>query len=181
MDTCALTWFARQPPDGVEQFRYIVKNYHVLVPTPVLYELAFGVPGTADDKEVTLRSMLFRHEKCIEMREFAHALRGGGIRPGAFSIVNPGFNEWRTARDRALIHIGLSGATARVTKRDLSMDALIHACARNSFAPVCTTNLDDFVKLNRAGDTRIHDRTVPLVTPEELMRSVADDVVCHDV
>ena len=43
MDTCALTWFAKHW-EFPAAFDRVANNFLILIPTPVLYELAFGKP-----------------------------------------------------------------------------------------------------------------------------------------
>ena len=176
MDTCALTWFTRHE-NGFELFHKVMQHYLILIPTPVLYEFAFGDQDQSSESERDLRTFLFKTEHKVEMFSYAMTQQQRNIRPGTFYVINPGFNEWWTARDRLLIYANLSKASTRKVKRELSMDALIHACARNCFAPICTVNVSDFKKLNLAANSRSHDRGVPFFTPEEVLASITEPVL----
>ena len=170
-DTCGLTWFAERR-NGIDELDALATCYLLLIPTPVLFELAFGTPDKVGATEALIRKRFMDYRACIDMTQYS--LESRQLRRGArgFVVLNPGFNEWWTARTRLLKHVEISAATTRVTKRDLSLDALIHAIARNAFAPICTENVADFQRLNRAGARIRHDGTVPVFHPEQALRSM---------
>lgn len=178
MDTCALTWFAKNE-NGISLLYSVMQSYLLLIPTPVLYELAFGAASQSDPAERDLRTMLFKSNRHVDMIHYAFTHQRREVRPGSFIVINPGFNEWWTARDRLLIYSDISRASTGSVKKNLSMDALIHACARNCFAPICTVNVADFKKLNMASNSRSHDREVPYFTPEQVIASLNDEVFFH--
>lgn len=178
-DTCALTWFAKAP-DGEVMLDQILASYRVLVPTPVLYELAFGPDEQADGNEKKLRSLIHVSSNCVEVLNYSISMRQGALPPNGFLVVNPGFNEWWTARTRLLAHVGVSGGLPGKAKKEYSLDALIHATARNCFAPICTANISDFEKLNTSARSVCHDRSVPLFHPEALVRSLVEKIQYED-
>lgn len=176
-DTCGLTWFAKQP-GGMATLQRVLLDYRVIVPTPVLYELAFGPDELVEENEAEIRKWIHDPTNCVDVLNYTFAQRQGLLRPNGFLVVNPGFNEWWTARTRLLSHIGGSpGTRPAKAKREYSLDALIHATARNCFAPVCTANTDDFEMMNAVARQVSHDGSVPLFHPRDIARSLGEVVV----
>ena len=181
LDTCAITWYAQQP-DGMSRFDSLFSAYRLLIPTPVLYELAFGPEELVGANERLIREhlSLSGSANCIDQLQYTRAQRQGQIKAGGYYILNPGYFEWFSARDRLLRYIDLSNAKHGKSKREYSLDALIHSCARNCFAPICTANISDFKKMNRAGALSAHDGTVPIFSPEQVLLAVSSDVCYED-
>lgn len=171
-DTCGLTWFAARG-SGIEELGAIARRYCLLIPTPVLYELAFGTEDQVGANEAILRKHFMKWDACMEMMAYGFARQQGHLMPMGFVVLNPGYNEWWTARTRLLKYVEIAGSSTGKSKRDLSLDSLIHSCARNCFAPICTQNISDFNKFNHAGATSPHDGTVPLFTPEQVLQSLS--------
>ena len=178
-DTCGFTWFATAP-DGMASLERLLSTYRILVPTPVLYELAFGPDDLVGRSEAQIRQKIHDSTNCIDTISYAFASRQGRLPSNGFLVVNPGFNEWWTARTRLLTHVRTTDARPGKAKREYSLDALIHATARNCFAPICTANLADFEKLNAASRQAHHDGSVPLFHPECLIRSVTEMIQYED-
>lgn len=178
-DTCGFTWFATAP-GGMDALDRVLSIYRVLVPTPVLYELAFGPDELVGENEAQIRQGIHNPTNCIDIINYHLSLRQGRLPAVGFLVVNPGFNEWWTARTRLLAHIESVDARPGKVKREYSLDALIHATARNCFAPVCTVNLDDFEKLNAVARQVHHDGAVPLFHPESIVRSISETACYED-
>lgn len=178
-DTCALTWFAKTEA-GMVMLDQILVTYRVLVPTPVLYELAFGPDQLVDNNEMQLRSRIHVSSNCVELLDYSISMRQGRGAINGFLVINPGFNEWWTARTRLLAHVGVSNRRPGKAKKEYSLDALIHATARNCFAPICTANISDFEMLNTTARPVWYDRSVPLFHPEDLIRSLTEVVRYED-
>ena len=177
LDTCAFTWFAKQDT-GIDEFRKVVSKYRVLAPTPVFYELAFGVKEKVHAKEQELlEEILAAKTQGFEMLDFHFAEKINQLPSCGLVMINPSSNEWWTARQRLLKHIEAVNAGVAKVKKDMSLDALIHATARNCFSPICTVNIKDFEKLNTVASQRSHDSAVPLFTPDELVQSLSSDVI----
>jgi hypothetical protein len=176
MDTCGLTWFTRRP-NGVHEFARICGSYVVLIPTPVMYELAFGLPGKPDLAESALQAMLNQSAE-IDLYKYGNAVRQNAVVALGGYLVNPGYMEWLSARERLLKFLSMAGPTVDISKQKnrLSLDALIHSCARNSFAPICTSNVGDFRKLNLGGQQQSTNGAVPLFTPEQVLLALTEQV-----
>ena len=175
LDTCAITWFAKQD-NGIALFDRTMARYRLLIPTPVLYELAFGTSETVHVNERLLRDRLFDPRTEVNLHAYGRARQEGRIQAGGCFIVNPTHLEWWSARDRLLRYVTLSGSAAGKSKQNYSLDALIHSCARNSFSPICTMNVRDFMKLNKAANLVAHDKSVPVFTPEQVLASITDEI-----
>jgi hypothetical protein len=176
MDTCGLTWFTRRP-NGIHEFARICGSYVVLIPTPVIYELAFGLPGKPDVAESDLQAMLNQSAE-IDLYKYGNAVQGNVVvAPGGY-LVNPGHLEWWSARERLLKYLSNAGPSVKISKQKdrLSLDALIHSCARNTFAPICTNNADDFRKLNQGGKQQSTNGAVPFFTPEKVLLALTEQV-----
>lgn len=174
-DTCALIWFAKKT-NGLSLLNSVMSTYRILIPTTVLYELAFGLSGMSTPEESEIRDLFFKRKNEIDMLNYSFARQRELLQPGGFSVINPTYNEWWTARDRILKYSELSGASVGKNKKELSMDALIHACARNCFAPICTNNVEDFLKLNKAADALTHDGGVPIFSPQQVLDSLTCEI-----
>lgn len=164
----------------MEELERVINAYRVLVPTPVLYELAFGPDELVGRNEAQIRQRIHDSRNCIEIINYHFASNQKRLAPTGLLVVNPGFNEWWTARTRLLMHIGSTNASFGKVKRQYSLDALIHATARNCFAPICTSNLNDFEKLNTVAREVHHDGPVPLFHPESIIRSLTEMVHYED-
>lgn len=175
LDTSALTWFANRA-DGLLELDAVMARYHLIITTTVLFELAFGPIEASHIQELAIRDKFFKSERQIEFHWYQFSRMKGLLGPGTFSVVSPGFNEWWTARDRVLKYSRLAGMPPGQNKRNLSMDALIHACARNTFSPICTENLGDFRRLNQASEVAQHDGSVPIFRPQQVLDSLTQDV-----
>ncbi len=160
----------------MRQLMEVSKSYLVIVPTPVMYELAFGVPGTASSNEEKLWAEINSHGRSHEMQHFNWLQLRNQVPKNGLMLINPGFNEWWTARTRILKYVEVAKAQPGKSKRNDSFDALIHAMARNLFVPVCTDNVKDFEKFNRAGTLINRDGVVPLFTPEQVVESLTGTV-----
>lgn len=100
--------------------------------------------------------------------------------PG-IALFNPDWEEWPGSGNRIIQHTTNAGSAKLSTqKQKLSLDALIHACARNLFLPVCTNNLGDFIKLNRAAESSDIDHPFPIFTPEQVLASLHSDQIPVD-
>ena len=176
-DTCGLSWFAKQPL-GHQNLVTISKKYLLLIPTVTLYEFGFGLPEQLSSAEIAIRNNFMKSDACIEMREYDSAQMLKKLPESGFFVINPGFREWWTARDRQLKHAKNTKAKIRNVKQKLSFDALIHAIARNCFAPICTENIDDFCLLNQIGASNVFDGTVPIFKPSQILNSLTSDELC---
>ena len=179
LDTCALTWFANRGT-GIDELNKIQAAYRLLIPTTVLYELAFGLPDSVGENESLLRQRFFIRESEIDMYKYRFAFNHKAITPGGFYIINPGYFEWWSAREQLLAHVALKGAETGTTKRNLSFDALIYACARNTLSPICTENVRDFKKLNAARAQHSWVGTVPIYSPDQVLASLESDILFDD-
>lgn len=179
MDTCAITWIAKEL-DGLEIFDILQKEYLLLIPTPVLFELAFGSPESVHLSEKLIRDKFINAQQ-IDPYKYHIAHDNGQLPESGYYLVNPSHMEWWSARERLLKYIGLSPqAQYGKNKQKYSLDALIHSCARNLFTPVCTLNIKDFQKMNIAGGLLAYDGTIPIVTPEQLLESIKSDIYCYE-
>lgn len=154
----------------------VISLYRVLVPTPVMYELAFGPDGSAGENEKQIWSQFHSPGGAIDLVAYRFASRSRQLASTGFMVVNPGYDEWWTARTRLLSHIGSSGMRPGKAKKEYSLDALIHATARNCFAPICTANMVDFEMLNKVASKVHHDGPVPIFHPESIAKSVSETV-----
>lgn len=178
-DTCGLNWFAKRP-NGLSELNAVAGKFLLLIPTPVLFELAFGAQDQVGKSESVIRKRFMDSSSCLDLFQYNFAVNEGRLPPKGFLILNPGFNEWWTARNRLLKYAEVAGATTRVVKRDLTFDSLIHAMARNTFSPICSENIDDFRKMNRAGSDSSHDGTVPIFHPEKVLESLENEVLYRE-
>ncbi|QJD93248.1 hypothetical protein HH213_26085 [Duganella dendranthematis] len=174
MDTCGVTWFLKHA-DGIAELNVLSKTYSLIVPAPVLYEVGFGEPGMVSENEKKFKE-IFSAQRKVPMLTFAAAQEANLVNSPGIAVVEPGDFEWDTSKNRIIRHtISTHGAVMSKQKKELAFDALIHACARNLGMPICTTNLDDFRKLNRAAAANTFDHAVPIFTPEQLYHSLASD------
>ncbi|MBX9347187.1 hypothetical protein K5M36_08805 [Chromobacterium vaccinii] len=177
MDTSALTWFAKN--DGFPQLLNLVSDsYMILVPTPVLYELAFGTKDSVDSRELWLRDSIGNFERELDAYKFGQAKQQGKLPRSGIYFLNPGHQEWYSARER-LIRLSTlkGGAKIKEGKSRHTLDSLIFSCARNCFVPICTSD-KDFKELNRAAAAAHYERSVPIFTPDQLVASLDEDVWC---
>jgi hypothetical protein len=174
MDTCGVTWFLRRA-DGIAELNVLSKSYSLIVPAPVLYEIGFGDPSKVSKNEKQFKEICSAQRK-VPMMTFAAAQEANLVNGPGIGVVEPGDFEWDTSKSRIIHHtVSTHGAVMGKQKKELAFDALIHACARNLGMPICTTNLDDFQKLNRASAANTHDHAVPIFTPEQLFFSLTSD------
>lgn len=174
MDTCGVTWFLKHS-DGIAELNLLSKSYSLIVPAPVLYEIGFGDPSTISENEKKFNE-IFSAQRKVPMMTFAAAQEANLVNGPGIAVVEPGDFEWDTSKSRIIRHtVSTHGAVMSKQKKELAFDALIHACARNLGMPICTTNLDDFRKLNRAAIANTYDHAVPIFTPEQLYFSLTSD------
>jgi hypothetical protein len=174
MDTCGVKWFLERP-DGMAELKRIQHCMTVIVPLPVLYEIGFGKPEDVSPNEKEFHEVFSNTREIPIMKlALAHA-EGQPIGPG-IGLVNPGWEEWYSSRNRIIQHVvNVGNAKMGVQKKELSLDALIHACGRNLLLPICTENLVDFLKMNRAAESTGFDEAVPLFKPEQLLAALESD------
>lgn len=174
IDTCAVNWFLKRP-EGILELKRIQHSMALIVPLPVLYEIGFGAPDHVSDNEKKFHEVMSNtREVPVLTLALAHA-EGRRWGPG-LGLVNPGWAEWYSSRNRIIQHVVNAGnAKMGVQKKELSLDSLIHACARNLFLPICTENIADFQKINRAAESSGYDEAVPLFTPKQLLDSLNSD------
>ena len=108
-DTCAFTWFAKTD-DNMTLLGRVTSQYRILVPTPVLYELAFGSNDLVNNNESKIWNHIHDPTKCVDISNYIFAQRQKRIPKIGIILINPGFNEWWTARTRLLEYISISGA-----------------------------------------------------------------------
>lgn len=180
-DTCGFTWFA-ESDERMYMLMGIINTYRVLVPTPVMYELAFGLPDQVREWEKRIWKEINAPKHAIDTVNLNFMAQSGQIPNHGFIPINPGFNEWWSSRDRVIDQIRQKSTSPRnevnvkKLKLDLTLDALIHATARNCFSPICTTNMRHFESLNKSALVSAHDSPTPLYTPEEVFRSIQQEV-----
>lgn len=181
-DTCGLSWFAGRD-DCWELIEKINNLYTLLLPTVSLYELGFGPSGSVRSCEKLILEKFMDSTRKIEMREYDELYFSKKL-ARKFYVINPGYNEWWTAKKRLLSHVDDSESCSNKpnmrTIKEKSFDALIHATSRNCFSPICTTNIKDFRILNRQGSKLWYDGTVPFYSPEQLVASLDHDVFFED-
>ncbi|MBF8179103.1 hypothetical protein [Herminiimonas contaminans] len=174
MDTCGVTWFLKRA-DGIAELNMLSKNYSIIVPAQVLYEIGFGDPSTVSENEKKFQE-IFSAQRKVKMMTFAAAQEANLVNSPGIAVVEPGDFEWDTSKRRIIRHtVSTHGAVMSKQKKELAFDGLMHACARNLGMPICTTNLGDFQKLNRAAAALAHDYPVPIFTPEQLYLSLTSD------
>lgn len=201
IDTGALVWLNEQD-NHIALLSSLLSKYSLVVPTPALYEFAFGQPHEISRKEKELREFFADKSVQLDSDKFAKAWENHKLRPGYIYNTAPGFFEWEQARNlvirRAMLqltadprpysvtcpsckHEFKTGKRERVNfqaKRNHSLDALIFACARNHWIPICTRDTEDFTKLNEAALQMGH--TMPFFTPQQLLESVEHEVRFQD-
>lgn len=177
LDTCALIEFSTME-NGESSFKDVLTKYSFLIPTPVMYEFTFGIDKEGENQKF-LHEIIkdIPREHIIEMDQYSWGSRQRKILPGSIFIINPGINEWKTARDRILKYVEEKGGSAGGMKKKSTFDSLIHSCARNCFTPICTENISDFNKFNYVGNLKWYDGTVPTYTVQQLIESVEKTIV----
>ena len=178
MDTGALIWLCRQD-DHPTPLRRLLSCYSMIVPAPTLYEFAFGQSHEMNPNERRLREEIDHHRLNLDVDKFFR-LRDT-ILPGEIFIHTPSYFEWKQARSLVLNRLELCRGklSNKEHKKDHSLDALIYACGRNLAAPICTRDVSDFTKLNEAAVQR-GPCTMPFYTPEQLFRSLDEEVCFED-
>lgn len=179
LDTAAIIFFAKSE-EGMRDFDALLSKYSFIVPTPVIYELAFGPTELVSKNQGLLRSKFMNPNETHRMTELQYKITARKLKIAAGNIFafNPGFGEWQVSREILLTHLHKNkGTNISKGKKEHTLDALIHACALNCFAPVCTLNVKDFEKFNEVEKDKHWVRTVPIYSPTDLVRSLSQDVV----
>lgn len=181
LDTSSLVAFSKMD-EGVTKFNGLLGYYSFLIPTPVMYEFAFGHEAKIHDGEKLFQNRIsaIKPEQRVEILHYNVLSRNSIIPKGLLLIVNPSFYEWTSSRNRILSYAQDVNAQMNKIKNKHSFDSLIHSCARNCFTPICTADVKDFKKFNQAGNKNLHDGTVPFFTPEQVLSSIEEDAVFEE-
>ncbi|MES2099393.1 MAG: PIN domain-containing protein, partial [Pseudomonadota bacterium] len=180
LDTCVLIELADRV-DGEALLQRLLSHYTLLVPTVAIYELTFGLSSTVPPSQKALEARLTSaaNQRTALNDDFDYSIsrNHGAIPTGQIVIVNPTISEWVSARNRLLRRIEQQGAEYGRAKERHSFDALVHSCARNRFAPLCTNNVRDFEHFNRAANSVSYDRSIPIFTLAQALASLETTVV----
>ena len=180
LDTCILIELADHG-DGETLLQKLLASFVLLVPTVAIYELTFGLSSKVSSSQKALEARLTRaaNQRTALNDDFEYSIsrNHAAIPTGQIVIVNPSISEWVSSRNRLLRRIEQHGGEYGRAKEKHSFDALVHSCARNRFAPLCTSNIRDFEHFNRAADSVSYDRSIPIFTLAQALESLESTVV----
>ena len=177
LDTSAIIWIS--DARGLQGLDLLLSTFAVLIPTPAIYETAFGPREmVSPGQKNVLDRLTFEAQKAWTNTPYSYEIlrRAGQIRAGAIHVINPTINEWESSRNRLVARIQTAGGNYRKGKLKHSLDSLIYSCARNNLSPLCTENIEDFEKLNVAANRSSHDHAIPLFTTRQVFDAVDNDV-----